>query len=84
MNDKDFKIDTKVFINGKSDTIELTVIKLGNKYHHFDNPKYRYIREKNLIQRKDRSNWSEHYTRPFKSPQDAEYWLEGKMQLLAL
>jgi hypothetical protein len=75
------KIGTKIFINGRSETIELTVTSLGNKYYYFDNPKYRYIKEYDAVQIKVGSKWA-NYTRPFNSPQDAEYWLEGKLAQL--
>ena len=77
---KNIKIGTKIFINGESETLELTVTKLGIKYYHFDNPDYRYIIKCELVQSKHYRKWKPSGTPPFNSPQDAEYWLEGKMK----
>lgn len=76
------KIGTKIFVNGQSNTVELTVIKLGTKYYHFDNPDYRYLLKHNAVQGKHYRKWAHCYYRPFNSHQDAEYWLEGRMKLV--
>jgi hypothetical protein len=76
------KIGTKIFINGESETVELTITKLGTKYYHFDNSDYRYLARYDTVQGKHYRKWAHRYYRPFNSPQDAEYWLEEKMKLM--
>jgi hypothetical protein len=76
---RNIQIGTKIFINGQSNTIELTITKIGTLYAKFDDPNYRYLQKHDAVEtlkgaRKGRT------TNAFGSPQDAEYWLEGEMQ----
>jgi hypothetical protein len=78
---RNIQIGTKIFINGQSETIEPTIIKIGTLYAKFDNPNYRYLRKYDaveIIKGLGKGNYHE----AFVSPQDAEYWLEGQMQKL--
>jgi hypothetical protein len=74
-----YKLNDRIFINGSSNTIELIIIKIGTKYAILDDPNYRYIIEYDAVQIKKGGKWGGH-TKAFISPQDAEYYLEGKMQ----
>ena len=76
---RNIQIGTKVFINGQSNTIELTITKVGTLYAKFDNPNYRYLREYDAVEILKGAGRGSN-TEAFVSPQDAEYWLEGQMQ----
>lgn len=78
---RNIQVGTRIFINGQSNTIELTITKIGTRYAKFDNPSYRYIRKYDVVQIIKGRNKGSH-TVAFNSPQDAEYWLEGQMQKL--
>lgn len=77
---KNIQIGTKIFINGQSNTIELTIVKIGTLYAKFDNPNYRYLREYDAVEiLKGAGKGSS--TEAFIALDDAEYWLEGQMQI---
>ena len=78
---RNIEIGTRIFINGQSETIELTIVKIGTLYAQFDNPNYRYLRDYDAVEiLKGAGKGS--LVNAFVSPQDAEYWLEGQMQKL--
>jgi hypothetical protein len=78
---RNIQIGTKIFINGQSETIELTIVKIGTLYAKFDNPNYRYLREYDAVEIVKGTGKGRKID-AFNSPQDAEYWLEGQMQKL--
>lgn len=78
---RNIQVGTKIFINGNSQTIELTIVKIGTLYAKFDNPSYRYLREYDAVEIVKGNNKGSRVP-AFVSPQDAEYWLEGEMQKL--
>jgi hypothetical protein len=73
-----YKLKDRIFVNGISNTIELIVVKIGTKYAKLDHPDYRYIIEHDMVQIRNRGTWGQ-YTKAFVAPEDAEYWLEGRM-----
>jgi uncharacterized lipoprotein YajG len=78
---RNIQIGTKIFINGQSETIELTIVKIGYLYAKLDNPNYRYLRHTDVVEIVKGANKGS-FVKAFNSPQDAEYWLEGQMQKL--
>lgn len=73
------EVGKKVFINGHSDTIELTIIKVGRKYCTFDNPKYRYVLEYQCVQIKRGNSWAG-YTHAFYSAEAAEVFIQNSLK----
>jgi hypothetical protein len=76
---RNIQIGTKIFINGQSNTIELTIVKIGTLYAQFDNPSYRYLRKYDAVEILKGAGKSR-TVEAFNSPQDAEYWLKRQMQ----
>lgn len=69
----------KIYINGCSNTIELTVTSVRRKFATFDNPEYRYLLEYDAVEFLSGSNKGA-YTQGFETAEAAEQYLESKLQ----